>query len=323
MELLKFFFRYFIRLMQDQSGEANLDGGDDDPDADGDPGNDDPDDDPDDDPNEDPDITLELGEGEGEGEGDDKDDKDEKEDAEQKGIIESLTKQVRDLEKIKDTDQDFITKLKAQVNTMRGEIDTLKQGGTKEDPVKFTDQQLLNIMKEHDDDPAVMLQVIKQAVKQETADIKPDIENAAELTGKKKDSEDYLTATWPEWKTDATMQSDLNQAKQYLNVTDHPLADFMAMGTIVLNQLPEIIKTAKEEGKKEALGEKGEAARKSKIKTNKLSGGGKPPAGKKESLTDSETEAMKVLGIKPGSQQAKIYTQMLKKGKAGTQAVEV
>lgn len=316
MEILKFILNHFVMLMKDQKGEANLDVDDPEPGEEPEPEEEGEQEEPD--PNADPDVTLELGEEES---GEEEGEEGEEEETETKGIIESLTKQVRDLEKIKDNDQTYITQLKSQINALRSDINSIKDDKGGDEAAQFTDQQLVNILTEHKDDPAMMLAVVKQAVKQATADIKPDIERDTDLAGKKKETESYLNDNWPNWKSDDSIQTDLKAAKEYLGVQDHPLSDFMAMSTMIMNQLPTIIKNAKEEGKKEALGEKADGARKRSIKANSLAKTGTKKGGKTASLSDTETETENLLNMNP--QQKKIYRQMLQKSKAGTQAVEV
>jgi hypothetical protein len=259
-------------------------------------------------------LELDLEDGDGSEEDDegasdkDKEKQDEEKDAEQAKTsqqIESLAKQVADLEKMQENNQAFITTLKKENAEFRK-----NQKKDPEGEASFSDAQLKQIMEEHRDDPGVQIQVLKQLVNQELKGMKQDTLNEAEIGQTKKEIEDQLYQTYPDLKNDGSdMRKSVDEAKGKLHLNDHPFSDFLGVGALLLTQFPQLIEDAKKQGAEEALKGKTEDNRKERIKNTGLANRGNKK-GSQVDLSAQHNETAKQLGM--NKQQKHIYKQMLK-----------
>ncbi len=311
-ELILFFL---FRMLRDERGEV----GDDD-----DPGPDDKDDKSDDEPGDDDDLTPEDNDDpnvfsvDDEPDDDlDDDDPDKKKTPAGKDDKDTeLSKRVADLEtslkestsnaKAKD---DHINDLNRGISSIRRELKAAK-AATADKDVEFSDAQLLSMLEEHKDDPAVQLQIMKQIGQQAAKGTKTDAVNEVEITGNKRQMDAILSKIYPNLnKEGSEMRTDVDSVKVRLGIADHPYGDFFATGAMLLQNFEGVIAAAKEQGKTEALKIKGEEGRKKGIKASALSStGGKKS--KQVELSSKVKSNIKEIGLNP--RQASIYAKLIK-----------
>jgi hypothetical protein len=221
-----------------------------------------------------------------------------------------------DEEDEKDDGEDKLAELESELQKAQKEINRLgyalrkKEAPKKEEPeAKFTDAQLLNIMNDNADDPAVLFQVVKQMIAQGTEGVKDEAVNAAEIKRTKQELDNYLSTNWPDIKDESSeSHKQLTEAKQWMQLDTHPYGDFLATAAVIMQQVPDMIENAKKEAKAEALKEKTEKTRKDKIKSNKAPKGGK----KGEVVGDLPSnfnEAAQTLGL--NKRQKALYAKMI------------
>jgi hypothetical protein len=193
-----------------------------------------------------------------------------------------------------------------------------EKGGSKKEENVFTDSQLLQMMKDHQDEPEVLFQIMKQMAKQsgesaaKTAESKAAIkEKRAELTG-------IVDKTFPGALNEgSTLYGSIQDTMEKYGLTDHPYGDVMALGLITTQNLPNFYKNVQEQTKKELLGDNADKKRKDKIKTEKLAGKGS----KMDSvdLSPGMGEAVKRLGL-TSKRQIELYKKFTGKTTAQTAA---
>lgn len=248
---------------------------------------------------------------------------DAEDDAEDDGQAdEGMDKRVADLEAASKDRESHISDLNKALYGYRQEIKKLKSGEGKEDEPSFTDAQITKILDEHKDDPAVLLQVVKQVAKQQTAGVKEDAISAQEVAQTQTQVNGFLHQNWPKLQDESSAEfGQLQQAKGFMKLDDHPYGDFLSMGALMLQKMPEMIEDAKKEARETALKDRTEVARKDKIKKTKLSGKGKKAASQ-VTITDDIKATAKAIGIK-GDKQIALYAKMLKSANKGQNAMTV
>lgn len=216
--------------------------------------------------------------------------------------------------------QGHVSDLNRAIHGYRQEIKALKST-KKDDVVDFSDAQITKILDEHKDDPAVLLQVFKQVSKQQTAGLKDDAVAETEITQQRGYFDNYLNQTWPQLQDEGSQHfQELQQAKKHMRVEDHPYGNYMAMGSVMLQRMPQLLKDAREEGRNEALKVRSEKQRKAKIKGKRLEGTGKrSPAS--AGVSDSIKATAKTIGLTTDKQIA-IYAKMLKNADSGSISAE-
>ena len=138
--------------------------------------------------------------------------------------------------------------------------------------VKFTDEQLKEMLDEHQDDPAVMLQIMKHVSAQTSNDAAKAHVDAADISKRKKEMDDYLLASWPDAFVEGSKdQKDIQQAKDFMHLNEHPLGDALAGAMTMFLQMPDMLENAKKEAREGAI--KVEDNRKKTIKQNSLESG--------------------------------------------------
>jgi len=174
---------------------------------------------------------------------------------------------------------------------------------------KFTDAQLLGMMNEHKDDPAVMLQIMKHISKESGKKSEENAVDAAEIATTKKQVDSFITKNWPEINEDGSdLRRDVDEAKKMLRIEDHPYSDYLGIAAALVTNLPDMIAAAEERGKSAKIKDKNETNRKQGIKDNKLSSKGKKKGAEVKLPAQAQATA-KQLGLTKS--QVKIYKQML------------
>ena len=182
-----------------------------------------------------------------------------------------------------------------------------------EETESFTDTQLMGILKEHQGEPDIIFNVMKQMVKQSGKDVEKKAGDAAKIAQQQQVFDSKLSQAYPDLNAEGSeLRSNVDAVKDTLGISDHPFGDLFAMGTLIMNNLTNFQNDAYEKGKKEALGEKTEETRKKTVKKNAFTptgkGGGKDD---KISLTKEQIETAKGLGLTSESQK-KLYASMLR-----------
>jgi hypothetical protein len=145
------------------------------------------------------------------------------------------------------------------------------------DKPQFTDAQMLKILEEHRDDPAVTLQVIKHMTEQAGAKIKKEAVEDSTIVQQKTQADTWLRANIPQlYEEGSELREKTDEIRQTLRLNDHPLGDFLAVAAAQVSAIPNMIKQAREDERKKALAEAAETSRKAAVK-----GGG--PAGNTKS----------------------------------------
>jgi hypothetical protein len=235
----------------------------------------------------------------------------------------------KDGEKGKD-EPDELTKVKTELEKQAAHIKNLNKAlhearqerkgkgkeADKEGEAPLTKEQLRAIMKEHKDDPDVLLNVIEYAAQQAAKGAEKKAVDAVELSTKKKELDDYLSKNYPDL---AEAESEgrvlIDKIKDQLTVGDHPYGDFLAVAVRTQLMLPSILQAAVEQGKKEAQGKNADDKRKDAIRGNALpKGKGTGGAGSgKATLSAESADVAGRLGLSPKGKS--IYAQMLKGSK--------
>ena len=239
-----------------------------------------------------------------------KDDKDEKKVDKKDDISEQIKEIKTELEK----KSSHIKDLNKAIHSLRQENKELKKGKPDDEEIELTDAQLLDIMREHKDDEAVLLQVIKTMQKQSGKSIEERAKKAGEITSKKNEISRYIKALQPDFDDEGSeVYTAVGNAVEYLHLDDHPFGRQLAYASLRLTQLPKLLEQAKEEGKKEALKQNVDASRKQAIKDK-----APVPSGEKKgdsAPSQNLEEAAARLGFKPGSKPYKEYMKIMSKAK--------
>lgn len=318
--MIDYFISFLLRMLKDQRGEAGteLEAEDEGVDAD----SEDEESADDDDEN----VTLDLGD-EDEESGDEAEPTGDK--PETKPDVEDLSAKLTQLDKdIAEKAEKFsglekaITEANATLHKLRQEKKSVKSEADEEEAV-FTDEQLKQILDEHEDDKAVLFQVVKQLAKQQVKGVKQEAVNATEVAAKQKEFNTILTQRWPQLdEPGSELRGEVDKAKEILGLEDHPYGDWIGASTLILNQLDAIRENAKEEGRQEVLKGKAENARKKSVKSNALAGKGRKTDADTGTISKSQLEAEKALGFTTDAQK-KLYRKLIKPGKNAAITVEV
>jgi hypothetical protein len=216
--------------------------------------------------------------------------------------------------------KDYDAKLEAaqkEINRLGYALRRDKKEPKEEAKPAFTDAQLLAILQEHSGDPTVTLQVMKEIVKTGTKDVEANAEKAADIKQKRNEFERYMETTYPRVLEDGTPEGEaVDKAIDWLHLDGHPFAKYLAIATMQLNQLPQIIEKVKEDTKKELLGKTAETKRKDGIKKTAPANAGTP----EKKTTVLTTEQMQTAKRLFGNDKALIarYASMLGKDSSVT-----
>ena len=261
-----------------------------------------------------PDVIKELEEADGVviGEGDGK-----VQDEKKTTVIEEDKKE----DKKKEPDgESEVAKLKSELDQIRKDKSDLKKAlhearqekkkPKEEDPV-LSEAELAQIIKEHNDDPAVLMNAVKYMVNQQVKGAKKDVANEVEVKEKQRQFDAILRERYKDFDDeDSPIRKSTEKAKDVMMIKDHPFADTLGTAVTVFANLPNISKYWFEEGKKAATDEKVNAAREKQIKDGKLTPPGSKstvPIDNKTSLSESQLETAKRFGFDKDPKKMKIY----------------
>jgi hypothetical protein len=210
-----------------------------------------------------------------------------------------------------------VAELQKEINRLGYALRKTDKEKPKADEPKFSKAQLLSIMQEHREDPAVMMQVFEELAKDAAKGAEISAGKAADIASKKNEMERWLRNIDGIDDEASPVGQTVNKIIGDLYLDDHPFAKFLAASVNVNMQMDKIIEKAKEDVRKELLGAKAEESRKEKIKTNAPAQTGKPSESASVALTPSQMETAKSLFGNDKKAIAK-YAKMLAKSKSGT-----
>jgi hypothetical protein len=194
-----------------------------------------------------------------------------------------------------------------------------KKPEDKETP--FTKAQLMQLYKEHADNPEVVFQVFEEMTKMGKVDAQVAAEKSVDIKTKKTEMTGFVSKVYPDAMKEGTdLYNGVQEAIEWAHLDGHPFADTLGLALLNLKNLPETIKKIKEEAKTEALKlsetdlkKKAEESRKKNINASKTGKTGKTSDSTKTvSLTDKEMDTAKRLGFTTKTQLAK-YAKMIGK----------
>lgn len=233
-----------------------------------------------------------------------------------------------------DQDNDIAAKLKEIEETKKAiareayEVRKLKQKlkdkeGATPAEIELSDAQFEALLAEHGDDKRMQVQIMKQMAKQIAKGEKVDAVKTVEMQQLKREQDHFLATNFPDIsKEDSELRASVDRAKAMLGIDDSPYADWFAMASIQMVQMPQIIKAAEERGRQAALKGKTEDARKAAIKGNQGTKpasalpSGTPDAANNYGLTPQQMETAKNVFKFKTPEQLKWYAQNLKTANA-------
>jgi len=230
----------------------------------------------------------------------------EKEDPEP--VVDEATEKITNLEK-------HVADLNRALHLERKAKKELKAQKEDKPETAISPDQLKKLFKEHADDTDTLFDLVNYMVEQGTVKGKEAAVDATELSRRKQVHDNFVYNAWPELaKDDSELRTQADTVKGTLGIEAHPMGDYLAMGAILVDQLPNIQKESYEKGKADALKEKANSQRKKTIKDNSLTSSGnaiKPTDGS-GGATPTQRETMDRLDMNPA--QRKIYLRLMKKG---------
>ena len=175
----------------------------------------------------------------------------------------------------------------------------------KEDDPEFTDAQLLALIREHKDDEAVTLQIMKQVAKQQGKVHAIDAVKNQRIKSMRQNIDGFLSENFAQYVSEESPQhEELLKSKELMDLSDHPFGDFLAVSSIIASNFPTIVENVRKQAFDEALKKKGEETRKQSIKesapaTSKKQSGAAPVSegesqwratAKQMNMTESQTK---------------------------------
>ncbi len=199
---------------------------------------------------------------------------------------------------------------------LRKKFDKLNKKKTEE--TGLTDEELEDLIEANQDDPKAMLKIMKQVSQQAASSNANNAVKTVEISQRRKELDEHLLSTWPDARTEGSeTHTDIENAKEFFYVTDHPLGDFLGAAGRLYVKLPEMLENARKEGRENALKTKAEENRKTTIKANSLDTGAKKTSAK---VSGKHLAAAKQLGLTESA--TKIMAQIVNQNKKNA-SVEV
>lgn len=220
----------------------------------------------------------------------DEDDPDKKKKPEKKDEKETVSKE--DFETL----QNSVKKLEGDKRNLNKALHEARQKKVEKEDAPLTDEQLLKILADNEDDPQAILNVVKYQAEKAAKKASGEVVSDVEMKKKGKEAGDILRNMYPSLDDDSSdMRKAVNETKSYYGLDDHPLGDFFATGVQILNVLPDLISSAEKRGKESTLKGEADDKRKKSIKDNLSHKGGKKVLS--TGLTESQTETATQLNL--------------------------
>lgn len=156
-----------------------------------------------------------------------------------------------------------LRKKKSQLNKALHQARQKNKQTNSDEPVNYSDEDLVGLVDRYKDDPAALLQIMRfvgtQSAKQQT--------DFANLEKVKQNHDAYVVDRWPEMADeDSELYQQANETKQALKLEDHPLGDYIALSTLICEALPDLQKVSYDQGVNDA--KKGTVKANRQIETN-------------------------------------------------------
>ena len=217
--------------------------------------------------------------------------------------IKELQGKVDGFEKDKKTLEDEINKLKEDKKGLQTALHQARQE-KKVTPAKpdaaaqLTESQLKQILEDNPGDTETQFNVLKYLAEQVARGVSSETINTAEVNRKKGSLDKFLEERYPDIKnSDSDIRKEVDEVKSTLGLENHPYGDYFAIASRVLDDLPELLKNAFEEGKSGKFKEDTEEARLKAIKEGKLTSPKKHSDKSDQGLTKEQTETFKQMGL--------------------------
>jgi len=183
---------------------------------------------------------------------------------------------------------------KAAKRAFYGERHEKKAAKEKGDETVLTDAEIKAIIRDNKDDPEVLFNALTYKAQQMMKTGQKATIDEVEIKNKSNQFNSILKERVPDYDSpDSKAAETISKAKETFNLEDHPFADYLAASAAVYADLPNISKQWFEAGKKAALDEGADAARKKEIKNGQITPGGKRSGGDDKgggSLSESQME---------------------------------
>jgi len=237
--------------------------------------------------------------------------------------VKELQGKVEGFEKDKVSLEEKVTKLeedKKNLNTALHQARQTKKT-TKLDDVAapLTRSQLKQILEENPGDQEAQFNVLEYLAEQVARGVSSEAINTTEINRKKGELDTFLAERYPDIKIPGSgIREEIDETKDTLGLGNHPYGDYFAVAARVLDELPDLLKKAYEDGKSGKLKKDTEDARTDAINKGKLPSS-KKGTGKTESLSKEQDETFTQMGL--SESQRKIAKKLVAK-KIRTVSVE-
>lgn len=207
-----------------------------------------------------------------------------------------------------------IDNLQKEINRLGYALRKDKKDEKKDKETPFTKTQLMQLYKDHADEPEVVFQIMEEMTKIGKIDATAAAEKSVDIKTKRADMDAMLERMYPDAKKEGTeLHTGIQKAIEWAHLDGHPFAEHLAFGLLALKSLPDTIKKIKEDARAEALktsqedlGKKAEDARKKGITESKPGSKGKSSdTTKAVSLTTDQMDSAKRLGLTSKAQLAR------------------
>lgn len=188
-----------------------------------------------------------------------------------------------------------------------------KAAPKKEEDAELSDEQLEQILRENPGDEKVWLRVQNYIAQRAAKRQKVEAIQEVNTSAIKQKLDGLILSRYPDLTIEGSeMRNEVEQVKSALGLSNHPYGDFFAVGTRVLETLPQIIKDAYEKGRADGISGKADERRKDKIKGDELTpSGGKKKSGGDAELSKDQSEAAKQMNLT--ASQKRIYKSLVGK----------
>jgi len=188
-------------------------------------------------------------------------------------------------------------------------------------PTQYSREQFKKILEESDGDPDTLLNVVQTMLTQEKQGMTEDVMSKVELSKAVSEADGMLNSRWPSLAEESSdIRIACNEQKEKFGLGEHPLGDLFGMSLLLMEGLPGLLKSEREKGRVESLGEGAEKKVKASVKANKVQTKGKGVASD-ATATKGELTVMKSLGIDPKGSAGKNYLK-LRRGNKSVQTEE-
>lgn len=208
--------------------------------------------------------------------------------------------------------------LKGEVESMKRQIHDLNRAlhearsKKTEEGEQLTDEQLKVLLKEHKDDPETLYNLINYIGSQAAKKTSQETVDAQRVSALKTKSEELIYSKFPVLKDQGSpYYQQAEKVKSDFNLKDHPAGAYLSAAVIVMNEIDQVKKAEYERGKKDGLKGLSEEKRKQVVKDTTLTPTSLPSGKGSEGLSGSMKDTAKQMDLTPGQQ--KIYARLIAK----------